>query len=341
LLAIFSLLPIFVQPLWGMLGDVYNVRRLVLSVACLGTGLSSLAFPLGNTFSWMLVSTMAFTILRAPILPLGNALTFDFLERKGREGSYGVIRLWGSFGFAVASFLVGTFVVETALDFLPYLNAGLLVILAALIFSLPDAAPEESASWLEGLRLLPQRPMLALFLLGVLLIGGPLITAVQYLSTFMTEMGAAGWVTGLAVSSMAILEIPLMLWTPTLMERFRLSRLLMLGVLLTPLRWTLLALVQQPLLVLPIQILHSFAISGLLVVGATYVDKQLPPRWRATGQGLLTTAFLGIGPTLGQFATGLVYDAYGLRVVWWGFAAVSVLGIGLLKIALDRLERAS
>ncbi len=341
ILGIFSLLPIFAQPLWSMLSDVYNIRRLVLSLTCLGAALTSLAFPLGGTFHWLLFSTVIFAILRAPVLPLSNALTFDFLEELGRRDNYGLVRLWGSVGFAVASFLSATFFIETALDFLPYLNAGLLVILATLVLTLPDTGSKDSASWLEGLRLLPQRPMLAIFLLGCLLIGGPLITAVQYLSTFMVNMGAAGWMIGLVVSSMAVLEVPFMLWTPTLMERFRLPALLLLGVLLTPLRWVLLAFVRQPLLILPIQVLHSMAIASLLVGGATYMDQQLPPRWRATGQGLLTTAFLGIGPSLGQFVTGLIYETHGLRVVWWGFAGVSLLGLGLLKFSLAHLERTS
>jgi PPP family 3-phenylpropionic acid transporter len=137
---------------------------------------------------------------------------------------------------------------------------------------------------------------------------------------------------------MAILEIPFMRWTPSLLDRFKISRLLMIGVLILPLRWLLFAVIREPLLMLPVQVTHSIAIVTLVVVAATFIDRQLPPRWRATGQGLLTTSVLGLGPSLAQFAAGAVSDAYSLRSVWWGAMGVTFIGIGLMALALRQMR---
>ncbi len=337
LLSMNSLIGIFAQPLWGMISDVYQIRKGVLSVAALGLTVVSLGFSVSDSFVWLFAVVVLFSAMRAPILPLGNALVFDYLEAHDQQGDYGLLRVWGSVGFALISFLAGTFFVGTMIDLLPIFHAVFMVLVAVLAFFLPAPKVDDSGNWMEGLRLLPRRPALALFLLGTLIVGGPLITAVPYLSVFMGELGASGWLIGLAVSSMAILEIPFMRWSPCLLERFKISHLLIVGVLLLPLRWVLFALIREPLLILPVQILHSIPLVTLMVVAATFMDRQLPPRWRATGQGLLTTSVLGVGPSLGQFAAGMVYDAYGMRTVWWGATGVTVVGIGLMYLALKQI----
>lgn len=338
LLGLNSLVGIFAQPFWSFISDVYQIRKGILSLASLGLAVISLGFGISHSFIWLLSVIVLFSAMRAPILPLGNALVFDYLEARDQEGEFGLLRVWGSVGFAIISFVAGTFFVEAMLDMLPILHAVFMVLVAILTFFLPAAKLDDSGTWIEGLRLLPQRPPVALFLLGTLFIGGPLITGVQYLSIYMDELGASGWLIGLSVSMMAILEIPFMRWTPSLLDRFKISRLLMIGVLILPLRWLLFAVIREPLLMLPVQVTHSIAIVTLVVVAATFIDRQLPPRWRATGQGLLTTSVLGLGPSLAQFAAGAVSDAYSLRSVWWGAMGVTFIGIGLMALALRQMR---
>jgi PPP family 3-phenylpropionic acid transporter len=327
------------QPLWSMLADVYGMRKDLLSLTCLGTAVCSLLMGLVSDYGWLLVTVLALAFMRAPTVPLGNALTLDYLEKRGDEDGYGPLRSWGSLGFAVTSLLAGTFFVNRAIHYLPFVYAASLVILVLLTRALPDApVEEETPSWTEGLRLLPERPSLALFFLGAMLIFATIGTAIQYISIFMEGLGAPGWLIGLSVSSLAIFEVPLMSYTPRLMDRYPLSSLLLAGVVLQPLRWLIYALLREPLLILPTQVLHSIAITAIMVVAVSFVDRQLPPRWRATGQGLHSAAVLGMGPALGQFIAGFVYGGYGIRALWWLFAALSVVGIGVMGGALRRMK---
>lgn len=336
-LSLGSLVGIFAQPLWSLLSDVYQARRGILAFACLGTAVTSAALGLGSGLGWLLALNIGLAVMRAPILPLGNALTFEFLERHAKREHYGPLRGWGSLGFAVSSFVAGTFL-SRVLWHLPWVHGVALLLVAGLTLTLPDAPAEAPGNWLEGLRLLPERPLLVLFLLGMLLIAAPVIVAVSYLAVFMQDLGAPGWLIGLAISSQAVLEIPLMQWTPRLIHRFRTSTLLLAGLVLTPLRWLLLAVIRNPIWVLPAQLLHSVAIVSLLVVGASFMDVQLPSRWRATGQGLYLTMALGLGPSLGLLATGALYERYGMAMVWTGFIFVALLGLVITALALSRLS---
>ncbi len=331
-----SLIGIFAQTLWGFLSDVYHVRRGVLAFTCLATAALSMMFGLGQGFGWILALNIGFSIMRAPILPLGNALTFGYLERYGKREHYGPLRGWGSFGFAMSSLLAGSFL-GAALPHIPAIHGGVLLLLVLLIASLPDISGETAGNWLEGLRLLPERPALALLLLGLMLVAAPVMTAVSYLAVFMQELNGPSWLMGLAISSQAFLEIPLMQLTPRLIQRSRTQTLLMAGLALTPLRWLLLAVIRNPFLVLPTQVLHSVAIVGLLVIGASFIDEQMPPRWRATGQGLYLMAVMGLGPSLGLLAAGIIYEYAGMRMVWTSFIFVALLGLLITAAALKRL----
>lgn len=338
LLGLLPLIGTLAQPVWSMLSDVYQIRRGVLTIACLGAAISVLSFRVVHAFGGFLIVGVLYAIMRAPILPLGNALTLDYLEREGREEDFGPLRSWGSVGFGVTSLLGATFFIKTLIDVLPIIYAGLMVGLTLIGLTLPKGGAQQPARWVEGTRLLPERPRLTLFIAGAVLVIAPMMTAIQYLTIFMENSGTPGWITGLAVSAMAFYEVPMMLQTPRIMERASLSRLILGGVLLAPVRWIVFSLIQASWLIIPAQLLHSITVVSLMVIGITYVDRQLPPRWRATGQGLYTAAVFGIGPSIWQFVAGPVYENFGVRAVWLASLGITVVGVLILGLALRKTD---
>lgn len=341
LLGVMSFVGVLAQPFWSMLSDVYQIRKVVLVGTCLGTGLSALGFFWGRRFPVIFLAGILNAFIRAPILPLSNALTLDYLERRGEEQSFGPLRSWGSVGFGLTSLVGGTFFLGTLIDTLPLIYGGTMVLLALVGLTLPTAQASEPARWIEGVRLLPERPALALFMLGAMLIIAPMMTATQYVSIFMEDLNAVGWLTGVAVSVMAFYEIPMMINTPRLMDRFSLKQLLLGSIMMAPVRWLAFSLIQAPGWVVPAQFLHSITVTGLMVIGVTFMDKQLPPRWRATGQGLYTSAVFGIGPGLWQFVSGALYETQGIRPIWLASLGVALLGILVTWRALGRLDAAA
>jgi PPP family 3-phenylpropionic acid transporter len=338
LLGLMSLVGIIAQPFWSMLSDVYQVRKAVLVSTCLGTGLSALGFFWSRGFAAFLLTALLNALIRAPIVPLSNALTLDYLERRGDEDAFGPVRSWGSVGFGLTALIGGTFFLGASLAVVPLVYSVLMALLALLALTLPDAHVSAPVRWIDGLRLLPQRPALALFMLGALLVIAPMMTATQYVSIFMEDLGAADWLTGLSVSVMAFYEIPMMTSIPGLTKRFSIRQLLLGSVVIAPFRWLLFLLVRTPAWIIPIQALHSITVTGLMVIGVVFLDKQLPPRWRATGQGFYTSAILGIGPSLWQFVCGLLFELRGVRFIWLASLGVAIVGLLVTRSALARLE---
>ena len=73
------------------------------------------------------------------------------------------------------------------------------------------------------------------------------------------------------------------------------------------------------------------------VVALAYVGEALPPRWRSTGIGAMSTAFLVAG-IIGQVYSQAIAEAYGWR---WVFGlAVPAFAIGAVAMAIVLLEPA-
>lgn len=334
LLGMMPLISFLVQPVWGMLSDIYSLRRSALVFACFSMGLTSLGFLLTSDFRWLFVITFVMSIVRGPINPIGTALALEHLENEGRDDEFGSLRLWGSIGFAITSLLIGEFIVESALQHIITLFSLNMILLSVLTLTLPDAPVTQEINWREGVTLLKREPVLTAFLIGSLFVGATLGIANQYLSIYMEDINATGRVIGAALAVAALMEVPLMAKVPSMLARWGLRAVLVGGVAVLPVRWFLYIFIEEPVLVIPTQVLHSIAIMAVYVVGIMYVDKLLSRQWRATGQAVYSAGLTGIGPSIGLFAAGIIYEQGGIRPVWAIATVVSLVGLGVMAWAV-------
>jgi PPP family 3-phenylpropionic acid transporter len=343
ILGMIPLISFLVQPVWGMVSDIYRLRRGALAGACFGVALPAWLYNASNDFWWLFGLTLVLAVMHGPIGPLGDALALEYLERQGRREDYGSLRLWGAVGFAVSTFLIGALVAETAIHFIVPIYSLMMAMLGVLALTLPDAASTRIVGWLEGVALLQHSPQLAKFLISMVLIGATLGVADQYLIIYLSDIHASGWIIGIVFALAAILEALLMGGAAALIQRWGLRLVLIAGIAVLPLRWILYAFIREPILVIPIQMLHSVGMLSLLVAGVLYVDQQLSPEWRGTGQALYQAMLHGAGASLGLFLAGFVYQRGGIVPLWWTSAIVGIAGL-LLVIwatrtpALGRVE---
>lgn len=336
LLGIVPLAGFLVQPLWGLVSDVYQVQKGALVLGCAGLAVAAALMALTTSFPHLVAISILLAVMRAPISPLSTALALEHLEREGRRTTFGTLRLWGSIGFAISSFAVGALVIDAHVWRILPLFAVVSTLLALIAMTLPDAEISEGVRWRDGFTLLQRRPQLSRFLLGILLIGATLGVVNLYLAVYLDEIAAPGWVIGAAMAIAAIFEVPLMARVPELVARWGLRLILVGGVSTLVLRYLSYTVIRTPLLVLPTQLFHSIAMTSLLVVGVLYVDRQLDRGWRASGQALYTASLHGIGPSIGLVGAGLLFERGGSTLVWLVSALVALIGTVILFTALPQ-----
>ncbi len=336
LLALLPLIGFLVQPLWGFVSDVHHLHRRALVFACFGVVVSMIGFASTEEF-WLLVAfAILHAVMKAPIGILITALALEHLEREPSQVGFGSLRLWGSIGFAAASFSVGALLVGGAIWWIIPLYGLCNLALAIVALTIPDAEVHGVTRWQDGLRLLRKERVLLGFLFGTLLVGFTLGIVNNYLAVYLTDISAAGWMIGIALAISALFEVPLMARVPTFIRRWGIRLVLVTGIAMLPLRWLLYIFIDEPLLVLPTQVLHSIAMTSLLVVGVLYVDRLLIAKWRASGQALYAASLHGVGPSIGLLAAGIIYQQAGITPVWVLSFVVASLGTIIVGLVVYR-----
>ena len=323
------------QPVWGLLSDVRSQHRQALVLACFGMALIIFAYWFATDFWLLAILTILFAIMRAPVDVLITALALEHLEKHPGSASFGSLRLWGSVGFVAASFAIGALLIDNGgTRWIIPLYALTGVVLGVIALTVPDSAAYGKVNWQQGLDLLRRRRVLFWLLLSILLIGMTLGIVNNYFSIYMSEIAAPGWVIGFAISLSAIFEIPLLSGIPTFIRRWGIRLMFVVGAACLPLRWFAYYLIDDPLFVLPVQVLHSIGMMSLLVVGVLYVDKLIQPSFRASGQALYAASLHGIGPGIGLYFGGVIFEQNGISAVWLFSTIVGVVGVGLLIYAV-------
>lgn len=336
LLALVPLIGFLVQPLWGLLCDVYHIHQQVLVFTCFGVAATTAGFASTQDYRLLVIFMVLYAIARAPIGSLVNSLALEFLDQETSSEGFGSLRLWGSIGFAIAVFSIGALFVGNTIWWIIPIYALTNLALAAVALTIPDAKVHGEVLWREGISLLLRDHVLMSFLFGSFLVGITLGVVNNYLAVYLTDISAAGWLIGAAFAIQALIEVPLMARVPVFITRWGIGLTLIVGVAVLPVRWLMYAFIDEPLLVLPTQIFHSMAMTSLLVVGVLYIDQLLAPKLRASGQALYNASLHGLGPSIGLYAAGLIYQQAGMNYVWLLCAAVALAGTVIIGFVVYR-----
>lgn len=334
LLGTMPVIMIVFQPVWSYLSDILRTRRKLLLISSLGAGIAAVGLGLADAFGFTFLWAVLFSAFWAPLNPISTAILFESLEESGELDKFSLVRLWGSIGFAITSFLVGTLFLDQILDHLAWLVGGIYFLLIFFVLLLPEQ--RGYSPFPEGKRgqLLVGNPRLVIYLLGSIFIGATLGVYNNYQTLFLQFLSAPGWLVGFTVSLQAVVEVPLMLLVPLSLKRLSPRSIILAGAILLPLRWLLYFLVQRPGWIAPSQLIHGVAVVSFFVVGVSYIDHLISPGWRATGQGLYGAAFYGIGSATGVYLAGVAFDWFGIRSVWGLNIILGLIGLGLLLFAL-------
>jgi len=326
------------QPAWSYLSDILQARRILLIIACVGAGFSFIGLGLSDTFLAVFVWSILTVLFRAPIVVITNAIMLDYLEKESSVQDFSLLRLWGSISFGLSSLVLGSFLYEQNLHLFPWILAGVFFLQAGLSLTLPKQAKALSFSGIKNLKLAENNQALVLFLLGALFFGATMNISLNYQTIHLQSLQADSWLIGVAISLQAFLEVPLMIAVPALLKRTAMWKLILVGALLLPFRWLAYIFIQDPVWVLPTQALHGFGVVSFVAVGTAYLDQKVQSQWRVTGQGLYSIAMFSIGAGIGQYLAGWIYALRDVRSVWVLNFILSLIGLGLLFIALRKFE---
>lgn len=340
LLSLGPLVAMFGQPVWGALGDRAKTKNSVLCCLLIGSGVSIMFFPLSHQFIYLLVWICMFTFFQTSIFAISDAITLEELDRHP-TWSFGFIRLGGTVGFAAMSLFFGIAAKSHIGSMFP-VYAGTMAVALLLLWRFPQAAGRSANVTGKRFRELFRNGKL-MFYLGINFVVQ--ITLGYYYSFFpiyFKEMGADSTLLGWSMVISSLSELPFLLFSGKIIKRVPISVILIVAALASSARWFLFAMIGNPYWILPVQMLHGLIFIVLSVTLATFINREVPSEWKASGQTLNGLLSLGAARIIGSFLGGILSTAYGMRQVflyssWFSLACVIVVGLVML---IQRKQRA-
>jgi PPP family 3-phenylpropionic acid transporter len=256
LMSLFQISRIFAPNFWGWLADHTGKRaQWIRLTAFLGLcGFAAVFWAHG--FYWFFFVMAALSLFTSSTLPLAESLTLAHLATT--NGHYSRIRMWGSLGFIVAAVILGYLIDFAGIKSLLWFLLAVQITLFALTHSLADAKVEPHEHDRFSIWQVIKQPNVLALLIGCALMVTAHGVLYNFYSIYLSDHGYSKGMIGLLWSVGVICEIGIFMLMPKLMARYSLKTILLVSLVLAVIRFTMIGIAVDNLLLLALaQSLHA------------------------------------------------------------------------------------
>ncbi len=321
-------------PAWAALTARSPRPGLWFVAGCVLTALTFSAFLLTSS-AWSLLAVMAvFGLFYNAVMPQFEAMTLTALGP--RTDHYGRVRVWGSIGFLLVAGSYGALLDRIGGQNFAWVTLPLFALMALAAWPHRNDRPPAHVDTLGDAGHLWKRPGVRRFLLVALLVQVGFGPFYVFYTLHMQAAGHSGAAIGMLWALGVLIEIAMFWQAPKLIARFGASRLMMVCMAVTIVRWTVTALFAHSL---PIMMLaastHALSFAIFHACCMRQMSEFFPGRRAAAGQSLLYGFSSGVGGVLGAGMAALAWEsAGGGRLAFLLGAAVT--GVAWAVYALRR-----
>ncbi|MGB8648725.1 MAG: MFS transporter [Anaerolineae bacterium] len=319
------LVGVFAAFFWATLSDGLRIHNRVLSLALILSALAVFLISRADSYAALLPLVALSAFVANPIASFLDSSTLELI--KLHNSSYGAVRLWGSVGWSISTWLVGLLVERSGIHWIFNAYILLMVVTFILSFALPKRTQVLRTSMWQGLRRLIRRDTV-IFLVSIFMLSVSSSAAMSFFSIYLDHIGAKEGLIGLSWTFASMSEVPFMFYSGRLIKRFGARRLLGLAFVLYAVRWFLYSLIQAPVLVLVIQLLGGFSFALFLTTGVTYLNQRTPAGLTTTAQSLYNTVVFGLAGIAGSLLGGYLFDLVGMQALFQIAAVLALVAFG-------------
>lgn len=328
------------QPCWGLCADRSKSRNRVLRLLAAGSAATVSAFLLAERFVPLLLLACAFSCFYNAIQPMGDSIALAALN--AQKQPFGPARLAGGLTYAAASLAFGALIdVPGRERWAVWCTAALCLAIIPASCALPDSPGGQSQTRrrMSIAALLKDRELmrLMLFLLPVQMTMGYFYTF--FSPMFLTFEGASGALLGACYCIASVAEIPYLLFSDRLYDRFGAGRLMASAAAALALRWLLLAATRSAAVAMLSQLLHGWGFIVMTVSMAKHISRTVPAELQSTGQMLLAVVSYGAARAIGNLGGGLLAGALGRQNVFYLAAGVCLAALAAFAPGILRRAR--
>ena len=316
LMSVPFILTLLFQTFWGRLADKSKFKNKIVLIAMLFCAVIIPAIGFRKNFWWLLLVIILYNFFYLPIIPVSDALSVELGTNHGIR--YGNIRVMGTLGFMLISFLSG-YMADMGLNIV-FIVTALIHALTFFLF-LPIDKIEGKDHKKNSFRLFnfifhtPQ--LLSLYFITIFLNMAISIQGAFFSIYFIEELNFSTKLLGLQAMLRPVLEIPYLLFANKIANKVPAKPVLFLSVILTGLRMLIMGLADNLIII----ILTCFLLGSTYMVVHYYLvtvaAELVPPEGRASVQSF-STAVCNVPRIVGSAGGGFL-------VATLGYGNVSVI----------------
>jgi PPP family 3-phenylpropionic acid transporter len=331
-----SIVSFFSAVILAFLSDLLRRRRRLLTICIAGMIAALLVFSRMSTFYTLLPIVALYSVFLAPVISILDEDTLRALEN---PRDYGTVRMGGSFGWGILTFLTGLVIGLPGLSqrVIFTLHIALLAPLLVLVQFLPDTgrtsasgAEKEKASLADVWQLLRQ-PGYALWMGIIFVIGIGGAGVMNFLALHVRSLGGNSLLTGAALTCNILGEIAGFAAAKRLQGRVGSRRMMILSFFLRVFWFSGLAFIRQPLWILPVQLLGGASFALVQAGSVAYVNERAPRRIGTTAQAIRSAILIRLSAAFGALLSGSLYQSRGSGYM---FAVIALINLVTFILAL-------
>ena len=337
----------------GQIADRYFSTERILAFLVTAGGVVKWITSYQTEYSAWLVLSIIYSVLYMPTLALSNSITFSHID--DQENDFPKIRIWGTLGWIVASWVFPMIWLQTNLNFqwmppfivgaeVPNVTSrladalkfsGLISITyGAFCFLLPHTPPKKDA--IEKLAFKKAFKLFRFSSFTTLVIASLAVSVIHqiyFLQTgpFLSHIGILDSQIGPAMTIGQFAEILTMAYLGFFLKRLGFKKVITIGVAAYFMRYAVFGTDSFPVWVMVIsQAFHGFCYAFFFAAAYIYVDKLADEDVRHSAQTVFGIIILGGGPVIGGWLSGYLQNMYTVENIfnyskfWYTVSAIGL-----------------
>jgi len=318
--------------LWGLLADRKGLRRPIYILCSFASTALWALFLFTTDFVWMMVITVIYGALYAPIISFLEAFAMDVLGKTKRR--YGQTRAWGSVAFIAVVMTLGKLIENYTVSIIIALMLVLSASQALASVAMPRIEGRRQAQPHDAKTLFSSHSVVFLVCAFLMLVSHGAYYG--FFSIHLAQLGHGGTFIGLCWALASTAEVVVMINSARLFARLSFKRVLVISFAAAVVRWGILYVAESTILILTSQLLHAITYGAFHMAGILYMDELAPAEEKTLGQALNNAVTYGLGLTVGFFVSGALYEAGSSADLFLVSALIAAAG-GALFFGFHRL----
>ena len=337
----------------GQIADRYFSTERILAFLVTAGGVVKWITSYQTEYSAWLVLSIIYSVLYMPTLALSNSITFAHID--DQENDFPKIRIWGTIGWIVASWVFPMIWLQTNLNFQwmpPFIVgaevsnvtsrladalkfSGLISITyGAFCFLLPHTPPKKDAT--EKLAFKKAFKLFRFSSFTTLVIASLAVSVIHqiyFLQTgpFLSHLGILDSQIGPAMTIGQFAEILTMAYLGFFLKRLGFKKVITIGVAAYFMRYAIFGTESFPVwVIVASQAFHGFCYAFFFAAAFIYVDKLADEDVRHSAQTVFGIIILGGGPVIGGWLSGYLQNIYTVENIfnysnfWYTVSAIGL-----------------